>query len=67
MTSISQTMRDRILWLLENNGSKMERANLRRKIGWRYAVLDPILEQLEKQGKIKIAAGKQGSVISLRK
>lgn len=67
MTSISQTMRDRILWLLENNGSKMERANLRRKIGWRYAVLDPILEQLEKEGKIKIAAGKQGSVISLKK
>ena len=67
MTSISQTMHDRILWLLENNGSKMERANLRRKIGWRYAVLDPILEQLQKEGKIKIAAGKQGSVISLRK
>jgi hypothetical protein len=45
----------------------MERSSLRRKIGWRYAVLDPLLEQLEQEGRIKIALGKQGGSISLRK
>ena len=62
-----QTMRDRVLWLLENNGGKMERASLRRRIGWKYSVLDPIIDELEKEGRIKIAAGKQGWFISLRK
>ena len=68
MTSpLLQSARDRILWLLANNGGKMERSSLRRKIGWRYAVLDPLLEQLEQEGRIKIALGKQGGSISLRK
>jgi DNA-binding HxlR family transcriptional regulator len=67
MTSLSQSPRDRILWLLTNNGGKMERASLRRKIGWRYAVLDPALEELEKEGRIKITLGRQGGSISLKK
>jgi len=46
MTSLSQSMRDHILQMLENNGGKMERAFLRRRLGWRYAILDPILEDL---------------------
>ena len=55
MTSLLvQSMRDRILWLLEDNGGKMERALLRRRIGWRYAILDPILKELEKEGRIKV-------------
>ena len=67
MTSLSQSPRDLILWLLEKNGGKMERAFLRRRIGWRYAILDPILEELEKEGKIKITLGPKGGMISLRK
>jgi len=68
MTSLLvQSMRDRVLWLLENNGGRMERASLRRKIGWRYAVLDPLLEELEKEGRIKITLGRQGGSISLKK
>ena len=67
MTSLSQFPRDHILWLLENNGGKMERAFLRRRIGWRYAILDPILEELEKEGKIKVTLGPKGGMISLRK
>lgn len=67
MTSRSRSPRDHILWLLENNGGKMERAFLRRRIGWRYAILDPILEELEREGKIKVTLGQKGGMISLRK
>jgi hypothetical protein len=31
----------------------------------RYALLIPILEELMKEGRIKIAAGKQGDIVSL--
>jgi DNA-binding HxlR family transcriptional regulator len=68
MTSLLvQSMHDRILWLLEDNGGKMERALLRRRIGWRYAILDPILKELEKEGRIKVTLGQKGSMISLKK
>ena len=67
MTSLSQSMRDHILQMLENNGGKMERAFLRRRLGWRYAILDPILEDLEKRGRIKVTLGQKGGMISLRK
>ena len=68
MTSqLVQSMHDRVLWLLENHGGRMARASLRRKIGWRYAILDPILENLEKEGKIKITLGRQGGSILLKK
>ena len=45
----------------------MERAFLRRRIGWRYAILDPILEELEREGKIKVTLGPKGGMIALRK
>ena len=68
MTSLLvQSMRDRVLWLVADNGGKIERAYLRRRIGWRYAILDPILEELEKEGKIKVTLGQKGGMISLRK
>ena len=67
MTSLSQSMRDHILQMLENNGGKMERAFLRRRLGWRYAILDPILEDLEMEGRIKVTLGQKGSMISLKK
>lgn len=59
--SISQSPRDRILWILPNSGGKMDRSRLRRCAGMRYAQLDPILEELIGEGKIRIT----GEVISI--
>ena len=68
MTSLFvQSMHDRILWLLEDIDGKMERALLRRRIGWKYVILDPILKELEKEGRIKVTLGQKGSMISLKK
>ena len=52
MTSLSQSQRDRILWILGNNGGKMERSRLRARTGMRYALLKPILEELAMMTKI---------------
>ena len=65
MTSFSQSPRDRILWILANNGGKMERSRLRARTDLRYALLNPILEELSREGKIKMTAGKPGELISL--
>jgi hypothetical protein len=65
ITRLSQSMRDRILRLLANNGGEMERAFLRRRIGWRYPILDIIVDELEKEGRIKIRVGKRGDLVSL--
>ena len=54
MTSLSQSPRDRILWILANNDGKMERSRLRAATGMRYALLNPILEELMKEGRIRI-------------
>jgi DNA-binding PadR family transcriptional regulator len=40
---------------LANNGSKLIRRVLRRRVGIKYADLDPILENLERDGKIRRA------------
>ena len=65
MTSLSQSPRDRILWMLANNGGKMERSRLRASTGMRYAMLIPILEELVKKGRIKISLRKYGDIVSL--
>jgi hypothetical protein len=39
----------------------MERSRLRRQAGMRYALLDPILEELAGDGKIRI----EGEIITL--
>jgi hypothetical protein len=65
MTNLSQSPRDRILWTLAAHGGKMERSRLRRCMGVEYAYLDPILEGLIKEGRIKMTVGKQGEQISL--
>jgi len=68
MTSLLvQSMRDRVLWMLADSNCKMERSSLRRRVGWKYSILDPVLEQLEKVGKIKITIEKHGGILSLRK
>jgi hypothetical protein len=65
MTSLSHSPRDRILWILANNGGKMERGRLRAATG-RYALLNPILDELVREGRINIAVGKHGELISLK-
>jgi hypothetical protein len=59
MTSLSQSPRDHILWILANNGGKMERSRLRERTGMRYALLNFILEELAKDGRIKVMVGTQ--------
>jgi hypothetical protein len=65
MTSLSQSPRDRILWILANNGGKMERSRLRASTGMRYALLNPILEELVREGRIKMTVGNHEDLISL--
>ncbi len=52
MKGSSLSPRDRVLWLLANHGGKMVRSRLRRCMGVRYAFLNPILEELAREGKI---------------
>jgi predicted transcriptional regulator len=60
MTGFSQSPHDRILWILGYNGGKMERSRLRARTGMRYELLNPILEELASEGRIKMTVGKQG-------
>ena len=66
MTSLSQFPRDRILWILTNNGGKMERSRLRARTGMRYALLNPILDELAKEGRIIVTAGRHEDSVSLK-
>lgn len=50
MTSFSQSPRDRVLWILVNNGNKMARSRLRERTGMRYAAINPILGELAREG-----------------
>jgi hypothetical protein len=65
MTSFSPSPRDRVLWTLANNGGKIERSRFRAATGMRYAMLNPILDELMKEGRIKISHGKDRDIISL--
>jgi hypothetical protein len=60
MTSFSHSPRDRILWTLANYGGKVERSRLRAATGMRYALLNPILKELVKEGRIKMIACRHG-------
>jgi predicted transcriptional regulator len=51
---VSQSPRDHILWILTNNGGKMERSRLRAHTGMRYALLNPILDEFVKEGRIRV-------------
>jgi hypothetical protein len=64
MTSLSQSPRDRILWILAAHGGKMERSRLKRCMGVEKAYLDPILEDMAKEGGIKVTSDKHGDLIS---
>jgi hypothetical protein len=53
----SQSPRDRVLWILSEHGGQLERSILGRYTGMRYALLDPVLEELARDGKIRIDEG----------
>ncbi len=65
MTSLSQSPRNRILWILANNDGKMERSRLRASTGMRYALLNPILDELVKEGRIRITVTMKRDLVSL--
>jgi hypothetical protein len=65
MTTLSHSPRDRILWVLAAHGGKMERSRLRRCMGVEKAYLDPILEDMAKEGRIRLTADKHGNMVSL--
>jgi DNA-binding HxlR family transcriptional regulator len=56
----TQKTPDRILWTLHEHGS-MKRSELRRRTGLTLHELISILEELEKEGRIRI----DGTIISL--
>jgi hypothetical protein len=43
----------------------MERSRLRASTGMRYALLNLILEELAREGRIKMTVGKDGDMVSL--
>jgi hypothetical protein len=61
LVATSQYPRDRVLWILIENGGKMERSQLRSKTTIRYSRLNPILDELVKEGRIKIT----GEIVTL--
>ena len=63
MTGPFQSPRDRVLWILVNNGGKLERSRLRAAMGVPYAYLNPLLEELAREGRIRIS----GDIITLEK
>jgi hypothetical protein len=50
---------------LANNVGKMERSRLRSRTGMRYSLLNPLLEELAREGRVKMTIGKRGDLISL--
>jgi len=60
MTSLSRSPRDRIPWILANNGGMMERSRLRAATGMRYALLNPILDELARKAGLESQLVKMG-------
>ena len=65
MTSLSQSQRDEVL-LEANHGGKMKKRELRQRLISRLSELDPILEELEKEGQIKMTVGRHEDLVSLK-
>jgi len=69
MMIFSQSPRDRVLWILANHAGKLERSNLRRRMGMRYALMNPILGELAGEGRIILLpspTGKEMGIIRYR-
>lgn len=63
MTGPFQSPRDRVLWILARHGGKMKRSRLRAATKMRESYLNPILGELEREGRIRIS----GDIITLEK
>ncbi len=50
----TQSLPDKVLWILNTNTQKMKRSELRRRVKVKMYELVPVLEDLEREGKIKI-------------
>ena len=48
------TPRDRVLWELACHGGKLKKSDLRRRTRLKLSELEPILEELARDGKIRI-------------
>ncbi len=57
----SQRPHDGILWILSDHDGNMKISELRRRTGLRLHEIAPILEDLEREGKIRI----DGKAISI--
>ena len=58
--------RDRILWILAQNGGSITRAELRRSMEVKLENMERILGELEKEGRIERTVGKNGELVSLK-
>lgn len=63
MTGPFQSPRDRVLWILAHHGGKMKRSRLRAATKMREAYLNPILGELEREGRIRIS----GDIITVER
>jgi hypothetical protein len=52
----TQNPPDKVLWILHEHG-RMKRSELRRRTGLRLYELEPVLEELAKEGRIRIDRG----------
>ncbi len=57
----SQSPHDYVLWILSNHCGKMEHSRLRRSMGIRYDILNHILMELSRDGRVRI----DGEMISI--
>jgi hypothetical protein len=58
---MTQSPRDKIMWMLTNSGGLMERSRLKRCAGMRLEDLNLILGELAREGRIRIT----GEMVSL--
>jgi DNA-binding MarR family transcriptional regulator len=59
----SSSPRDKVQWELANYDGKMGRGDLRRRTEMKYAELDPLLEELEKEGRIRRSTSPTGETL----
>ena len=65
LKDLSLPLRQQLLSMLEAHGGLMARHRLRDELCVRLAVLDPLMESMEREGWIKIELGKKGGMLSL--
>ena len=56
-----------LLWLLQEHGGVMQRKRLASRLRLQIRLLDPVVDELEQQGKVNVILGRKGGTISLRR